>query len=121
MSRDGTRARFDQQPLEVAALIDACDAAYRATRDAEWFDRAKQLYLWFLGGNDLALSLRDPISGGCADGLHATGVNFNQGAESSLALFSSTLCIQRLYGEAMHLPREPQPGESPVDRRIESA
>ena len=102
-SSDGTRARFDQQPLEAAAVIDACEAAYGVSADDQWFDSAKSFYLWFLGANDLSLALRDAVSGGCADGLHATGVNYNQGAESSLACFMGTLAIQRLYAQAIQL------------------
>jgi hypothetical protein len=38
-----------------------------------------------LGRNDLGLSLYDPKTGGCRDGLHTDRVNQNQGAESTLA------------------------------------
>jgi hypothetical protein len=41
-------------------------------------------YAWFLGANDLGLSLADPARGACFDGLSAAGVNRNEGAESTL-------------------------------------
>jgi hypothetical protein len=50
-------------------------------------------YQWFLGANDLGLSLYDPSTGGCADGLHSEGINLNQGAESTLAYWISHVVV----------------------------
>ena len=44
---------------------------------------------WFLGANDAGISLVDNITGGGCDGLHRTGRNENQGAESTLAMIST--------------------------------
>ena len=97
--RYGTRARFDQQPVEVAATVSACLAAHHATADAAWLARARQVFEWFLGRNDLGLLLYDAKTGGCRDALHADRVNENQGAESTLA-FHLALAELRL---ATHL------------------
>ena len=35
LRRDGSRARFDQQPIDACALVEACLAAWQATREAE--------------------------------------------------------------------------------------
>lgn len=83
--RGGEKARFDQQPIEVAALIDACYEAYLATQDKEWRQVIDQCLNWFLGGNDIREPVYDFRTGGCKDGLHSAGVNQNQGAESTLA------------------------------------
>lgn len=83
--RGGSRADFDQQPVEAQAMVSACLEAYRATRESSWLVEAKRAFEWFLGRNDLGLSLYDFTTGGCADGLHADRVNENQGAESTLA------------------------------------
>ena len=95
------RPIYDQQPVEAAAMVEACATAYRITQDAKWFEWAKQFHLWFLGNNAMSLPLRDASTGGCADGLQAGGVNFNQGAESTLALLSSSLTIRDLYRRAV--------------------
>ena len=87
--RDGERAVFDQQPVEANAMISACFEAYRATGDASWSALAKRTFEWFLGRNDLGISLYDAASGGCRDGLHPDRVNENQGAESTLAFHLS--------------------------------
>lgn len=83
--RDGARAHFDQQPVEAQAMISACLSAAHITADAAWSREARRAFEWFLGRNDLALPLYDPITGGCADGLHPDRINENQGAESTLA------------------------------------
>ncbi|KQX21737.1 MULTISPECIES: glycosyltransferase family 4 protein [unclassified Sphingomonas] len=77
---------YDQQPLEAQATIDACVAAFAVTGDPQWGDLAWRAYGWFMGDNDLGLSLADGVDGGCFDGLMPHGVNRNQGAESILAL-----------------------------------
>ncbi len=87
--RDGVRSVYDQQPLEANAMISACFEAYRATQDAAWPVLAKKTFEWFLGRNDLGISLYDPGSGGCRDGLHPDRANENQGAESTLAFHLS--------------------------------
>lgn len=87
--RDGTRADFDQQPVEAQAMVSACLEAARATHDPEWRRVARWAFEWFLGRNDLGLAIYDSATGGCGDGLHADRVNENQGAESSLAFHLS--------------------------------
>lgn len=89
-------ARFDQQPLEPAALIDACAAAHRATGDVAWLAQAQRCLAWYHGDNDLRTPLIHPETGGCQDGLTATAVNRNQGAESVLSYIMSCQAHQRM-------------------------
>ncbi|MGB7291956.1 MAG: glycosyltransferase family 4 protein [Thermodesulfobacteriota bacterium] len=89
--RGGERARFDQQPVEVQAMVSACLEAYRITGDKHWRKEARRAFEWFLGRNDLNLPIYDPTTGGCRDGLHPDRPNENQGAESSLAFLQALL------------------------------
>jgi hypothetical protein len=89
--RGGERARFDQQPVEAQAMVSACLEAYRMTGDKRWREEAQRAFEWFLGRNDLSLSLYDPTTGGCRDGLHPDRPNENQGAESTLAFLQALL------------------------------
>jgi glycosyltransferase involved in cell wall biosynthesis len=73
---------FDQQPLEAAATISACLAAWRADGDLKWRADAAGALEWFLGSNDLSIALVDPRTGGCCDGLHPDRANENNGGES---------------------------------------
>jgi len=83
--KDGKRADFDQQPLEAQAMVSACLEAFCISGDGAWKVEARRAFEWFLGRNDLGLSMYDPVTGGCSDGLHEDRVNENQGAESTLA------------------------------------
>jgi len=76
---------FDQQPVEAAAAISACLAAWRVNDSAEWTAGAMRALDWFRGGNDLQTPLVDPDTGGCLDGLHPDRPNENRGAESVLS------------------------------------
>ena len=80
---------FDQQPIEVAAMADACWRAYTVTGDRTWWRGVEVATNWFTGDNDTALPMYDDVSGGGFDGLQPEGVNVNQGAESTLALIST--------------------------------
>ncbi|MBI4620655.1 MAG: glycosyltransferase family 4 protein [Desulfobacterales bacterium] len=97
--QSGPKARFDQQPIEANAMIEACVEAFNITRDKTWFDNAVMCFNWFLGHNDLNMPLYDPKTGGCRDGLMADGINQNEGAESTLAWLLSLLTLQKLYAD----------------------
>ncbi|MFN0191814.1 MAG: glycosyltransferase family 4 protein [Aestuariivirga sp.] len=73
---------FDQQPIEAAATISACLAAWRADGNGEWRSGAARAFAWFLGANDLGVPLVDAATGSCRDGLHPARVNENCGGES---------------------------------------
>jgi glycosyltransferase involved in cell wall biosynthesis len=92
--RGGTRALFDQQPIEAQAMVSASLEAYRATSDPFWYDQAQRAFDWFLGWNDLGLEVYSPNTGGCRDALHVDRVNGNQGAESTLAFLLSVMEMQ---------------------------
>ncbi len=94
--RNGTRARFDQQPIEALNMIEACAEAYHITQDEKWIVHARRCFEWFLGRNDLNVSLYDFKTGGCSDGLTAHGPSQNQGAESILSWLISLLRIHLL-------------------------
>jgi hypothetical protein len=83
--RGQKRALFDQQPIEAQVTLSACIEAYHSTGDASWVAEARRAFEWFLGRNDLGLSIYDSTTGGCRDGLHIDRVSQNQGAESTLA------------------------------------
>ncbi|WP_433790791.1 glycosyltransferase [Actinoplanes sp. CA-252034] len=87
--RGGPRLRHDQQPIEVAALADACATAAAVTGDHIWPAGVRQSIAWFLGDNDVGQAMWDPATGGGYDGLTLHGPNLNQGAESTLSLIST--------------------------------
>ena len=80
---------FDQQPIEVSALADACVRATRVDANRGWTTGVTAATNWFLGDNDGSVVMWDPGSGGGFDGLEIGGANLNQGTESTLALLST--------------------------------
>jgi hypothetical protein len=96
------RPAFDQQPIEVAALADACATAFDVTADPRWRSAVDRCLAWFLGANDVGVPLFDPMSFGGCDGLMAGGRNENQGAESTLALLGT---LQQAHRIAVRTPR----------------
>jgi hypothetical protein len=97
--RGGERARFDQQPVDALALVEASIEAWKHVGDRLWRDRIMQFQGWFLGNNDTQSILYDSVSGGCRDGLQPNGPNLNEGAESTLAWLLSLLAIHAHHRE----------------------
>jgi hypothetical protein len=82
--RGGARARFDQQPIEATALLQAARAGLAVTGDARYETVMERCYGWFLGRNDGRTAVAVPERGACHDGLTPAGPNAHQGAESTL-------------------------------------
>lgn len=94
---------FDQQPIEVAALADACHRAFETTGSEVWRRRLETCAAWFLGHNDSSSPMIDTRTGGGFDGLEPGGVNLNQGAESTIAMIS-TMQRAREVAETASVP-----------------
>ena len=93
---EDARPGFDQQPIEVAALADACARAAAVDPSPVWPAGVYAAAAWFQGANDAGQVMWDPQTGGGFDGLHADGVNRNQGAESTLAVISTLQHAHRI-------------------------
>jgi hypothetical protein len=94
--RDDAGPGFDQQPIEVSALADACGSAFRITHESYWLTGVSLAWDWFLGDNDSATPMYDPGTGGGYDGLERHGCNLNQGAESTLAVLATGQQARRI-------------------------
>jgi len=97
--KTGERSRFAQQPIDAMAMVLMYHEAYHLTRDKEYLKMLYTSFLWFLGENDLRMSLYDYETKGCCDGFESYGVNRNQGAESSLAYLISHLTVLQAHEE----------------------
>ncbi|MFH1111943.1 MAG: glycosyltransferase family 4 protein [Patescibacteria group bacterium] len=99
----GTRAIFDQQPIEPNATTEACLTAYHLTKEKHYQELAKKAFAWYHGDNILYQNLIDCCSGGVFDGLTSQGVNKNQGAESVLSYHLSFLSLQSLLSSNLFI------------------
>ena len=59
--------------------------AYKILGDHTYIIKASLCNKWYLGHNSLHESLIDSQTGGCYDGIHASGLNLNQGSESVIS------------------------------------
>lgn len=107
------RPGFDQPPIEVATLADACATALALTGDPRWADGLHLAIRWFLGGNDSATEMRDPTTGGGYDRLTSNGRSADQGAESTLALLSTLQHGRHLTAPAGSTNRSVPPADRP--------
>jgi len=90
------RPAFDQQPIEVSSLADACGLAFTVTAEPRWRDGVRMAWAWFVGDNDRHTAMVDWSTGGGYDGLTPDGPNLNQGAESTLAMLATAQHARRL-------------------------
>ena len=97
--KEGERSLFAQQPIDAMAMVLMYHQAYLVTKDKDYLNKLYTSFLWFLGENDLRMSLYDFETKGCCDGFEQSGVNRNQGAESSLAYLISHLTVLQAYDE----------------------
>lgn len=97
--KNGERSIYAQQPVDALAMVLMYHQAFLMTRDKEYLNKLFMSFMWFLGENDLRMSLYDFETKGCCDGFENYGVNRNQGAESSLAYLISHLTVLQVYEE----------------------
>jgi hypothetical protein len=79
------KSLYDQQPVEAVTMADAALAGFTLLGDETYLAAFRRAYAWFHGQNSLRQPLVDINCGACYDGLQRSGVNRNQGAESTLA------------------------------------
>jgi hypothetical protein len=91
---------FDQQPLEATATVDAAGAAFQVSGEQKWSQMAHDAFAWFFGSNDAAMPMANATDGSCFDGLMATGINRNQGAESILSLHLAAQSVREIFRES---------------------
>ncbi|TXK72437.1 glycosyltransferase [Paenibacillus sp. N3.4] len=78
-------APYDEQPIEACEMLLACKEAFTLLGDPSYLKQASLCYEWYVGNNSMNVSLIDPQTGGCYDGIHSTGLNLNQGSESIIS------------------------------------
>ncbi len=95
--KGGKFPTFDQQAIETMAMVLMHFQAYETLRKLEHIEKMFLSYKWFLGENTLRAPLYDHETKGCCDGLLPTGINRNQGAESTLAYLISHLTALKAF------------------------
>jgi glycosyltransferase involved in cell wall biosynthesis len=84
---------YAQQAIDVMAMVLMYYQAYFIMHDSRYAQLKSQAFMWFLGENEFGIPLYDFETHGCCDGLEHSGVNNNQGAESTLAYHIAHLTV----------------------------
>lgn len=95
-NRNGTRAFFDQQPIDASSMVQTYLIAYMATKNKKYYEKAVLAFNWFLGKNHLKQMIYNERTGGCYDGLSKNSINLNQGAESTIEYLISRLMLEEI-------------------------
>ena len=98
--KGGERSIFAQQPIDALAMVLMYHQAFRLTHNKDYLKKLFTCFMWFLGENDIGMSLFDFETKGCCDGIDSHGVNRNQGAESTLAYLISHTTVLQAFEES---------------------
>ncbi|HAQ64748.1 MAG TPA: glycosyl transferase [Bacteroidales bacterium] len=85
---------YAQQPIDALAMVLMYECAFKATGDRTFISQMLQSFRWFLGENDLGISVYDFETKGCNDGIEEKNINRNQGAESTMAWLMARLTVE---------------------------
>lgn len=92
--KKGKKATYDQQPIEASCMVEALIEAYHSTDLQEYVKYALQCFNWYHGANIKGVTLFDPKTSTCFDGITPKGLNENQGAESTLSYYMAYLALK---------------------------
>lgn len=84
---------FAQQPIDAMAMMFLYKSAHLATAQNAHIEKLIRCHQWFMGDNDLNISLYDQHTKGCNDGIENNTINQNQGAESLIAWLLAQLLV----------------------------
>ena len=87
--------RFGEQAIDIAYTVLALSRFYEIFKDKTYLNKMENAFDWFLGKNHLNQIIYNPCTGGCYDGLEATYINLNQGAESTVSYLMSRLTLEK--------------------------
>lgn len=97
-SKGSKPALYDQQPIDAAAMVQACAGAWRVLGLDEYKEKMSLAFEWFLGNNIAGEPIYDAETGGSRDGIAGNGVNINEGAESSIEFLIALLTLRQALG-----------------------
>jgi hypothetical protein len=78
-------AVYDQQPVDAGAMVETTALAYKLTGRGIYEKAFRQALGWFFGINTKAVAVYDHTTGACYDGITPSGLNENQGSESTIS------------------------------------
>lgn len=80
---------YSQQPIDAAYMVWAYVAAFQTTDNTSYLERVDAWMAWFDGQNIADKRMFDPCDNKAFDGINATGVNTDSGAETNICFLLS--------------------------------
>jgi glycosyltransferase involved in cell wall biosynthesis len=96
LQKGETANEYGEQPIDVAYTILALHMFHKVFKEPVYAQKMTTAFNWFLGNNHLQQIIYNPLTGGCYDGLEATCVNLNQGAESTVSYLMARLTMDKM-------------------------
>lgn len=97
--KGGTRALYDQQGVDAAAMVVASAEAFRVAAEVRYREASLAWWGWFFGNNTRGIPLYRQGDGAVLDGLMPEGVNEDRGAESIVAFLIAHLKLAEAFCE----------------------
>lgn len=91
--RNHEKSTIGEQPVEIPSLILMYQKLAEINNAPKFYLKAKSAFEWFHGNNRLKARIYDPVTKGCRDGIDYNNVNQNQGAESTISYWLSSLYL----------------------------
>lgn len=91
--RNHQKASVGEQAVEIPSLILMYQKLAEISNAPKFYLKAKSAFQWFHGNNRLKAQLYDPVTKGCRDGIDYNTVNQNQGAESTISYWLSSIYL----------------------------
>ena len=116
--KEGERSVFAQQPVDAMGMVLMLRQAYNITGDKSYLSKLFTSFKWFLGENDLRITLFNHDTQGCYDGIESYGINQNQGAESTIAYLVSYLNVLKAHEDYYRNDKKIIKKEKENDKKI---
>ena len=116
--KEGDRSMYAQQPVDAMGMVLMLRKAYNITGNKSYLSKLFKSFRWFLGDNDLRISLFNHDTQGCCDGIESYGVNQNQGAESTIAYLISYLNVLKAHEDYYRKDKKPAKSKKKNDKTI---
>lgn len=75
-------------------MVEAALTGFHLTNEEKYQRVAHIAFEWFLGKNTQNVTVYDPTTGACYDGITHKGLNLNQGAEATISYLLARLELE---------------------------
>jgi hypothetical protein len=90
-----SKAKYDQQPIEASCMVESAIDIAEISGEQKYNEIAINAFQWYHGKNTEKINLINQNNFTCYDGLTKSGLNLNQGAESTISYYLAYLKLKQ--------------------------